>query len=249
VNTGAPVITGTPTAGKTLSCSTGTWTNDPTSYAYQWYRDGTPIQGATMSSYVVQTSDEGLTITCQVTASNSKGTATPAATKAGTPVPVPHKKGCPAATGKLSGQTLGLVRLGLTRAQARKKYAKSTNRHKSYEDFFCLTPIGVRVGYGSPALPKNERKRFADRVIWASTSSAYYAVNGIRAGATVAAAGTRLKLTAPFHIGLNTWYLAPNGASTAVLKVRHGLVEEVGIANKALTKGHKAQAAFLKSFS
>jgi hypothetical protein len=184
-----------------------------------------------------------------VTAYNAKGVASPAVTKAGTAVPVPHVKGCPAATGKLSDKTLGLVTLGLTRTQARKKYAKSTNRHKHYEDFFCLTPTGVRVGYGSPALPKNVRKRFADRVIWASTSSAYYAINGIRAGATVAAAGMRLKLTAPFHIGLNTWYLAPNGSSTAVLKVRGGLVEEVGIANKALTKGHKAQVTFLKSFS
>ena len=36
----APAITGTPTAGKKLACSTGSWTNDPTSYAYQWYRNG-----------------------------------------------------------------------------------------------------------------------------------------------------------------------------------------------------------------
>jgi len=249
VNTGPPVVSGTPKPGDKLTCSTGSWTNDPTAFVYQWYRDGTPIQGATGSTYTVQTGDQELTLTCTVIAVNSKGAGAPALSTKGAAVPVRHVKGCPAATGKLSGQTLGLVSLGMTRAKARKKYAKSSNRHKRYEDFFCLTPTGVRVGYGSPALPKSVRKRFAGRVIWASTSSAYYAVDGIRAGATVAAAGARLKLTAPFHIGLNTWYLAPIGSSTAVLKTRHGLVEEVGIGQKALTKGHKAQLAFLKSFS
>jgi hypothetical protein len=56
-------------------------------------------------------------------------------------------------------------------------------------------------------------------------------------------------LTAPFHIGLNFWYLAPNGASTAVLKARHGIVQEIGIADKALTQHRRARSALLKSFS
>jgi hypothetical protein len=75
----------------------------------------------------------------------------------------------PAATGKLSGTTLGLVRLGITRARARRAYAHSSDRGKKYEDFFCLTPIGVRIGYASPALlktlPKSRRKPLNDRVI------------------------------------------------------------------------------------
>ena len=86
-------------------------------------------------------------------------------------------------------------------------------------------------------------------MIWASTSSLYYSVHGVRCGATVAAASKLLKLTGPFHIGLNYWYLAPNGASTAVFKVRDGIIEEIGIADKQLTRGHKAQVAFLTSFS
>jgi hypothetical protein len=43
--------------------------------------------------------------------------------------------------------------------------------------------------------------------------------------------------------------LAPNCKSTAVFKVRGGIIEEIGIADKQLTKGHKAQVAFLTSFS
>ena len=125
-----------------------------------------------------------------MTASNSVGAGSPA-TSQGVAVAVPHVKRCPAATRKLSGRSLGLVDLGMTRAQARRAYTKSSNRGKKYQDFFCLTPIGVRVGYGSAKVAK----KYADRVIWASTSSAYYAIQGIRAGATVTAAGKALKLT------------------------------------------------------
>jgi isoquinoline 1-oxidoreductase alpha subunit len=160
---------------------------------------------------------------------------------------------CPAATGHLHGKTLGLVRLGMTRAQVHHVYADASNRHKHYEDFFCLTPSGVRVGYASPrllkTLPAHERRRFEGRVVWASTANPFYALGDVRPGATVHAARKHLKLSAPFDIGHNHLYLAPHGTSTAVLKTRHGKVEEIGIADKALTKGHHAQHALLKTFS
>ena len=247
-----PVISGTARAHSVLRCSTGTWSNGPTRFAYQWSRDRTPIEGATDATYTVQSSDEQLTLTCAVTAFNAAGQGATAISR-GVTVPVPRVRGCPAATGTLSGQTLGLARLGMTREQARHSYTHSTDRGKHYEDFFCLTPIGVRVGYASPALldtlPRSDRRQLADRVVWASTSSGYYDIQGVRPGATVTAAGRLLKLSARFQIGLNTWYLAPNGASTGVLKVRHGLVEEIGIADRQLTIGHRAQRTFLKSFS
>ena len=251
-NTGLPIVSGTPKAGGKLTCSPGSWTGAPTSFAYQWSRDGTPIQGTTSSTYTVQKSDEGLTLTCAVIASNAKGAGGPAYSK-GVAVPVPKVKGCPAATGTLSGSGLGRLRLGMTRARARHAYTKSSNRGKRYEDFFCLTPIGIRVGYGSPALltafPKKKRGAYEGRVAWASTSSAYYAVHGIRVGATIAAAGKILKITGPFKIGLNAWYVAPNGASTAVFKVRRALIQEIGIADKSLTSSTKADKRFLRSFS
>ena len=36
--TATPVVSGTPTVPNVLNCTTGTWTNSPTGYAYQWYR-------------------------------------------------------------------------------------------------------------------------------------------------------------------------------------------------------------------
>jgi Secretory lipase len=169
------------------------------------------------------------------------------------PLPVSAAAGCPLASGKLSGDTLGLVHLGMTRVQARRAYTRSSGHHSRYEDFFCLTPIGVRVGYASPKLlrtiPRRRRKDLSGRVVWGSTSNPYFTLRGVSSEATLAAARKHLKLGKPFRIGANDWYLAANGASTGVLKVRHGIVEEVGIADKQLTKSRKADRAFLNSFS
>ena len=249
-NTGKPVISGKPKAGDTLSCSTGSWTNDPTSFGYQWYRDGTPLAGATSPKRVVQTLDEGTTLTCTVTAQNVAGKAT--SQSKGVKVPVPFVPRCPGATGKLSGKQLGLVKLGMTRSRAHYLYRHHSDRGKQYEDFFCLTPIGVRVGYGSPkllkVLSKTERRDLFDRVVWASTSNPYYSVYGVRPGESIANAAITLHTEAPFHIGRNYWYLARERNSTAVLKVRHGVVEEIGIGDNQLSNGRKDQRIFMKSF-
>jgi hypothetical protein len=250
-NTTSPSISGTPAAGDTLTCSPGAWTNNPTAFDYSWSVGGTPIVGATRSTYKVTTADEGLSITCTVVAFNGGGAGT-AATSETVIVKVPVIKGCPRATGRASGTTLGLARLGMTRAQVRHSYTKSSERGRKYEDFFCLTPIGVRVGYASPLLlkvvPKQARAALKGRVVWASTANAYYTIKGIRAGARLAAAKKKLDVGKPLHIGPNYWYLAPDGKSTAVLKVRHGIVDEIGIVDKALTDGRTAQSALMHSF-
>jgi hypothetical protein len=75
VNTVAPAASGTTTIGSTLSCTPGTWTNAPTSYAYQWLRGGTNISGATASTYVTVTADGGASVSCTVTATNTAGSA------------------------------------------------------------------------------------------------------------------------------------------------------------------------------
>ena len=76
-NTTAPAITGQTVQGQTLSTSNGSWTGNPTSYAYQW-QDCTSnvcsnISEATGSSYKLQSSDLGDAIDVMVTASNASG--------------------------------------------------------------------------------------------------------------------------------------------------------------------------------
>ncbi|MGI9185886.1 MAG: alpha/beta hydrolase, partial [Solirubrobacteraceae bacterium] len=60
--------------------------------------------------------------------------------------PQSAKPGCPRATGRLAGATLGPVGLGITRARTRHAFAHSSTRGRRYMDFFCLTPNGIRVG-------------------------------------------------------------------------------------------------------
>ena len=119
-------------------------------------------------------------------------------------------------------------------------------------DFFCLTPGGIRAGYPSPrllrALPKRQRAKLSGHVIFLSTASPFYSLRGVRPGASLAAARRVLHLGGPLRVGLNDWYLAPYGRVRAVLKVRHGRVEEIGIAVKALTRNHRLALRFLKSF-
>jgi hypothetical protein len=69
----APAISGTATVGQVLSCSNGTWTNNPTQFAHQWLRNGQAIPGQTNPTYQVQQADVGQQIACRVTASNAGG--------------------------------------------------------------------------------------------------------------------------------------------------------------------------------
>lgn len=74
VNTVSPAITGTEAVGQTLTCSSGTWTGYPVpTYGYTWENENVDIGGVTSSTYTVQASDEGDTLTCEVTATNTSG--------------------------------------------------------------------------------------------------------------------------------------------------------------------------------
>jgi hypothetical protein len=75
-----PALSGTTTQGQVLSSTTGEWSGDPTSYAYQW-QDCDPsggescsdIVGATSSSYMLAGSDVGHKLRVIVTATNAGG--------------------------------------------------------------------------------------------------------------------------------------------------------------------------------
>lgn len=66
-----PLVTGTPEVGETLTVSNGTWDLDELTFAYQWLRDGEPIEGATAATYVVTEGDRGAELTARVTATKA----------------------------------------------------------------------------------------------------------------------------------------------------------------------------------
>jgi len=78
-----PTITGTAKVGYTLTASPGTWGPAPVTLAYQWFRSGVAITGATASTYVQTSADLGKTMTVRVTGSKT-GYTTVAKTSAAT---------------------------------------------------------------------------------------------------------------------------------------------------------------------
>lgn len=71
-NVTAPVISGSTSLGSVLTTTNGTWSGTPAtfSYTYQWKRNGSPIGGATASTYTTVVADSTASITCDVTADN-----------------------------------------------------------------------------------------------------------------------------------------------------------------------------------
>ena len=120
--TAAPGIAGTATNLQTLAATLGSWTNNPTKFAYAWQdcdasgANCTAISGATASTYTLALSDVGDTIRVAVTATNAGGsaTATSAPTAVIAPVltpwantPVPGLLAAPAVSGSAAvGATL-----------------------------------------------------------------------------------------------------------------------------------------------
>jgi hypothetical protein len=98
VETAPPVISGSPEEGQTVSCLTGTWTNDPTGFAYSWQRTGSTIAGANGSSYTLSAADAGQAITCTVIALNAAGLSAPAISLPIIPAGTPASTGSAPAT-------------------------------------------------------------------------------------------------------------------------------------------------------
>lgn len=253
-NTGPPVISGKPLPGKTLSCSTGTWTNSPTQFGYQWNRQGSALTGATGSTYVVQIADEASspadTLTCTVTASNAAGAGTPA-TSAGVLVASGSTK-CPQPTGSLGGQHVGVLSIGETKARARKRLKRFQVTKNRFDNFCLFAGWGIRAAYPSKALVDSvkppQRHRLSGRIVIALTANPFYAFKGTRPGMKESAVAKRLQLGKPFHIGTNLWYIAPARPSNGVLKVRGGVIQEVGLVNRLLTATRSARKRLLNSF-
>lgn len=95
-NTAPPTISGTPKVAQTMTADPGSWSGNPTSFAYQWQRCDADVAacsnlaGATSKTYLVPLADLGYRLRVVVTAYNAKGTA--AATSAITTVVVPVTK-------------------------------------------------------------------------------------------------------------------------------------------------------------
>jgi hypothetical protein len=99
MNTALPTISGAPTVGSPLSCSSGSWTGESlslsvgwpltTPFSYQWMRSGAAIAGSTSPSYLVQAADLGHGVECEVTATTEAGHASAKSAPFAVALPIP----------------------------------------------------------------------------------------------------------------------------------------------------------------
>jgi hypothetical protein len=115
-NSGAPQITGTASAGLTLSATVGDWQNGVSTYAYQWRRcdpsgnNCLAIPDANSTVYGLRSDDIGSKLRFTVTASNDGGTA--AATSDATAVVAGFPPASETAAGFLKRPTISQPRGG-----------------------------------------------------------------------------------------------------------------------------------------
>lgn len=251
-NTGSPKITGSPLPGDTLTCSPGQWSGNPTSFEYRWYRDRSSIAGATHDRYTVQILDEAQTLACRVTAVNGAGASAPAASP-GVLVAVRGTLHCPKPTGRLTSAAVGPLALGMTQTAARARLHRFTVTRNGFDNFCLYAGWGIRVAYPSAKLraelSAGQRPRLAGRIILALTANPYYVLDGFRPGDPVSTVVRRLHLGRPFNVGSNDWYISALGSSShGIVKVRRGIIQEVGLVNAELTRTRAAQSVLLRGF-
>lgn len=107
-NSVPPQVTGTTTAGQTLSLSAGSWLPSGVTFTYQWRRSGVNVAGAVASTYPLTTLDIGKTMSCVVTGSLTNFTPltittaeTPVVIAATTPNSAPTNTALPVITGSI----------------------------------------------------------------------------------------------------------------------------------------------------
>jgi hypothetical protein len=161
---------------------------------------------------------------------------------------------CPRPSGRLSGSRLGALSLGMTRGQTRRRLRRFVVQRYGFDDFCLRAGWGIRAGYASSklarSLPRRLARRVRGRTVELLTANRFYAVDGVRPGMKLARVSRklRIRLRSYYAVGLNDWYLVPGRSAYGVLKVRYGVVLEVGVADKRAIHGRKGPLRFFTSF-
>ncbi|HEY0279023.1 MAG TPA: putative Ig domain-containing protein [Solirubrobacterales bacterium] len=252
VNSGSPTITGVAAVGRPLTCTVGVWKPLPTSVRITWRRDGVPIPGATGATYVVSRGDAEHALSCVVVAIDLSATS---ASDASAPIQVGSDRApsCPQPTGALRGSRLGPLGLGFQRRREQHLLPKVGWSGHGMK-YYCLAGgPGIHVGFPSagmlPGLHGARLARQRTQIALLLTANRHYALRGIRPGQRFAATARRLHLQRPaFAHGWNHWYLLPGRGPTGVIKVRFGVVVEVGITQRRYTATPRADRLLIRRF-
>ncbi len=164
-------------------------------------------------------------------------------------IPALARNACPSSTGQISSTTVGEIALGRTRAANR----RLDRRYRAYNpstDNYCLYQgKGIRVVYASAKFlgPAGGAIGVKGHAVLAMTANPFYSLDGVRHGTRLATAARHLKLGKAIQIGRNDWYVIAGARSSRILKVRHGVIIGIGIANRQLTRSRSEQVRLLRS--
>src|SRR6186997_273375 len=151
-NTGRPTITGEARVGQELTANEGTWTGNPTSFAFQWQRCDVDaltcanVVGATGRTYGVRLADLGFRLRVEVTArtDNRSGAATSNATAIVVPTtPITNRR-----------PTLRIISVRFTGARVYTRFRICDDTARNLAILVTETRPGVR----------SANRRFATRV-------------------------------------------------------------------------------------
>ncbi|NDA12251.1 MAG: hypothetical protein EBZ15_06400, partial [Actinobacteria bacterium] len=151
------------TAGTEITASPGTWTNNPSTYTYQWQEcskadgsDCTDIPGATSEKYTPTDAQAGKYVRVVVTATNISGVSQQAATTpvqvaertSPPPPPVTPPPATPPSTGGSAVATGATAEIGNSQTMELDVPKKTRrNKRKLYEVFFTATDVPGTVTF------------------------------------------------------------------------------------------------------
>lgn len=245
INPTSGAITGTPTTSGASTVTVVARDSDGASsqVVFGWNVAAAPSATTTPTA----TTTPATTITPSATPTT---TSAPAPTAPAATTTAPAKISCPAASGAVTGTSLGPVKLGMTSASIQKSHAQTYKGAGSYHGSLCLTPTGINLVYAPPkllaSLTASTRKHYKGGLVFAYTTNAHYAVSGMHVGSKLTAGRRALHGGNELTVGGTSWYVALHGSVAVVLTVKHGTITRVGIAVRALNQTRAQQLRFLR---
>jgi 6-phosphogluconolactonase (cycloisomerase 2 family) len=238
-----PPLHGKDAVGHTITCGRGTWTGGPTSFTYQWARNGILLGSATLATYRIHALDAGSVLSCTVTG-YLKTVSAPASSQPLT-VPLHQTRDCPAASGVLTPMSLGALKLGYTTKQAMAAMKGSKVSHVSGHTQFCLSPDKIEVGFPDKTLRKLLQGGPASgHAVWMLTGNPHYSYSNVGIGMSLKGAEHVLNPGVVEQSKSTSIYFVRQAKSTIVIVAnRQGVVQQIGIADNRVTANSKLMLA------
>jgi hypothetical protein len=188
------------------------------SHGYTVTVSGAPVVSGSTSPWVQLLARRGASVSVRIAPATNSTTQLPLSA-------------CPLPSGRLTGNRIGALSLGMTRTQAGAVLETFGVRTGNYEEHCLFAAPGIGAGY------------LRGRVAMLLTANPRYALAGIRPGARFTAAA------APIRVGSGLWYVIRRKRSVGLIEVSRGVVQDVGIASLGSSRTTSSPRRLLTAFA